>query len=95
MRCASGEDDSFETGFGLAASRSEFFVEDFESGAADSSGVGQESDLSGGMLLFEALQRLVDLLRQSGVGGAERKDFCGGELPGVVTRMRRVDPVVG
>ena len=94
MGCTGSEDDSLETGFGLATSRSEFFVEDLESGPADSGGVGKERDWCGGMLLLETLEGVVDLLRQRCISCAEGEDLGGSELPGVAAGVGCIDPVM-
>ena len=47
------------------------------------------------MASFGAIDDLLDALGERGVGEAEGEDKCRGELPGIVTGVRRIDPVVG
>lgn len=95
MLAASGEDDSFKTRFGLASTCGELFVKNFESGAADASRARCQSDRCCGMTCFKAINDLLDALGERGVGEAEGEDKRRGELPGIVTGVRRIDPVVG
>ena len=92
---AAGEDDSFKTGFGLASTCGELFVKNFESRATNPSGVHCQSDRCCEMACFKAINNLLDALGKRGVGEAEGEDKRRGELPGIVTGVRYIDPVVG
>jgi len=90
-----GENDSFESGLGLAGLAGQFLIDDFEGRTADAGGVRRESDRRGWILQLEALDGLASLRANAGVGRAQWEDFGRDELPGFGARMGRVDPVVG
>ncbi len=76
MVLAAGEDDAGEAGGG-----GEFGVEDFEGGAAEAGGVGDEGDWSMGVRGKEGVDVGVDLLSELAVGHAEGEDAGIGEEP--------------